>query len=158
MNRFKDPGESIYAFMDETFVVCPACSGCALSRQIDPKQDAGWFGKRRLTCLRCGRTQEWAKREIARGWYNLRDDYFGLPLWLQTPCCGKVLWAYNERHLDLIEKFIGADLREKGPADPNRVSWHDQDLTSSLPAWMKSAKNRAGVVKAAAFLRSKLPA
>jgi hypothetical protein len=27
------------------------------------------------------------------------DNCFGLPLWLQTPCAGHTLWAFNARHL-----------------------------------------------------------
>ncbi|MEW9532434.1 hypothetical protein AB0B72_28180, partial [Microbispora sp. NPDC049125] len=44
---------------------------------------------------------------------SAQDPFFGLHLWLQTPCCGNVLWAYNIRHLDLLEGYIGADLRER---------------------------------------------
>ncbi|MGI5171658.1 hypothetical protein ACQEU3_45665 [Spirillospora sp. CA-253888] len=34
------------------------------------------------------------------------------PLWLQRSCCGHVLWAYNVRHLDLLESYAAAKLRE----------------------------------------------
>ena len=37
----------------------------------------------------------------------LVDNCFGLPLWLQTPYAGHVLWAFNARHLayDLVGHF-----------------------------------------------------
>jgi hypothetical protein len=66
------------------------------------------------------------------------DWYFQLPLWLQTPCCGQILWAYNADHLAFLFSYVTADLRE---GNPHR----NQSLASRLPGWMKSGKNRAQV-------------
>jgi hypothetical protein len=34
--------------------------------------------------------------------------------WLRTPCCGNVLWAYDLRHLDLLEEYVGASVHDAG--------------------------------------------
>lgn len=154
-NRFVDSGETVYAFLNETLVVCPGCSGCALSQQVAPTHSPGLFSSRRLTCLHCGRTQDWAERHITRGWHRARDDYFDLPLWLQTPCCGEILWAYNERHLTFLESFVSSGLRQR--KRHLETGWSNQSLASRLPRWIKSAKNREEVLKAASLLRAKLP-
>lgn len=143
--RFKDTGESIYSFMDKTFIVCPQCSGRAVSQQLEKESQSGWFTPRRLTCVNCSYVKEWAGREIARGWYDFRDDYFALPLWLQTPCCSEVLWAYNENHLTFLENFVGARLRERVRDDKH--GWSNGSLASRLPAWIQSRKNRDEVLK-----------
>ena len=154
MERFSDTGEAIYSFMDETLVVCPQCSGCAVSRQIETTDPVGWFSPRRLTCRSCSYCREWRKREISRGWYRVCDDYFELPLWLQTPCCDGVLWAYNERHVSFLEEFVGARLRERDRDVEGR--WSNGSLASRLPAWIKSGKNRDAVLVGLSRLRERL--
>lgn len=77
--------------------------------------------------------------------------YRGLELWLQAPCKGEILWAYHEAHLDYLERYVAAGLRER---EPNRNS----SLASRLPAWIKSAKNRDDVLRGLARMRASLPA
>jgi hypothetical protein len=81
------------------------------------------------------------------------DWYFHLPLWLQTPCCGETLWAYNAAHLAFLEDYVRATLREhaRGPH-----GWRNQALANRLPKWMAEAKNRAEVLKGLEQLRQKL--
>jgi len=61
------------------------------------------------------------------------------------------LWAYNLRHLDLIRRFVAADLRERAP-------WYDtgqkMTLVARLPVWMKSVRNRDEVLRAVHRLRA----
>lgn len=66
------------------------------------------------------------------------DWYFGLPLWLQTPCCGKTLWAINERHLQFLKVYVHASLREG-------VLNYNHSLASRLPRWIKQREHRAEV-------------
>jgi hypothetical protein len=77
------------------------------------------------------------------------DHSTGLPLWLQTPCAGQVLWAWNTWHLDFIGRYVSADLRERTPNI-------NTSLASRLPRWIKSAKHRDEVLKGIARLRSRL--
>ena len=154
-DQFEDTGEDIYSFLEETLVVCPQCSGCAISRQVDAAAPAGFFAPRRLTCQGCAYTRDWNQREIVRGAHRVRDDYFDLPLWLQTPCCGEVLWAYNERHLAFLEGFVAARLRERERHE--KLGWSNSSLASRLPVWIKSGKNRAELLKGLARVRARLP-
>lgn len=82
------------------------------------------------------------------------DAPFGMPLWLQTRCCGENLWAFNAQHLGLIERYISADLRERysGPGGARSNS----NLFSRLPRWMILARNRDKVLKGLARLRERL--
>lgn len=107
---------------------------------------------RRLTC-HCGRTDEWipegvpGKFVVIPNFTGPNDPYFGLPLWLQAPCCGNVLWAYNAEHLDLLERYVGARLRERG-REP------EMTMLAKLPQWIKSANNRDQVLKTIRKLRA----
>jgi hypothetical protein len=66
------------------------------------------------------------------------DWYFHLPLWLLTPCCGEVLWAFNPAHLDFIEESVQAEIRD---------SWGNERLASRLPEWIKRRANREDVLR-----------
>ncbi|MCH9682509.1 MAG: TFIIB-type zinc ribbon-containing protein [Deltaproteobacteria bacterium] len=83
------------------------------------------------------------------------DPFFGLPLWLQTNVRGNLLWAWSEAHLEEIERFVEALLRERSPQAGN------SSMASRLPAWMKRANAREpmrkGLQKLRAQLRSKTP-
>lgn len=58
------------------------------------------------------------------------------------------MWANNEEHLDYLESYVGAPLRER-PDGPSGLSWY-------LPAWMKAAKHRNEVLRSLARLRASL--
>lgn len=75
------------------------------------------------------------------------DPYFGTPLWLATDCRGHVLWAYNTAHLDLLEAYVSAQLRERGSI-PGSMS-----LVERLPAWIKDGRHRSEVLSGIRRLR-----
>jgi hypothetical protein len=77
-----------------------------------------------------------------------------MPLWLVTPCANDVLWAYNLRHLELIESYMAATLRERRQAAT--YGWPNSSLVSRLPKWVGAAKNRVQVLKAIARLKARL--
>ncbi len=77
------------------------------------------------------------------------DPVFGLPLWLQTPCCGHTLWAYNSRHLTQLQAYVAATLRERIP----NGKWA---MFTRLPQWVKSGKNREAVMRSLQRLKLKL--
>ena len=138
--RFQDIGYRLDAFSDEKLVVCPRCSGRAVARAVVEDGVHAIFSPIRLTCTRCA---HWATGMSER-----------IHLWLETPCCGRVLWAYNERHLAYLEDFIGARLRER-LHDPVH-GWSNRSLASRMPTWMKAGRNRDEVLKALERLRSLL--
>lgn len=81
------------------------------------------------------------------------DPCFGLPLLLQTTVRGHVIWAYNQRHLNDLQAYISASLRERNGS--GKWSW-----ITRLPEWIKNHKNRRSLLKAVASLQSiaeKLP-
>src|SRR5262249_265980 len=87
------------------------------------------------TCSNCGYSSEFESWTFDRACVTT-NWHFRLPLWLQVSCCGEILWAFNEDHLAFLEKFIGAQLRER--AEDGWYSNHS--MTIRLPKWMQSAK------------------
>lgn len=172
--RFLDSGKTIGTFGDEFLVRCPRCQRCARVARAAPAQSdkpasEQSFDPRRCTCPHCAFVEEWNKDTPAksgpqestfqlamarRGRVSASiviggpaDWYFRHPLWLQTSCCGHVLWAYNAAHLAFLREYVQADLRERVP-----VQNTNNTLASRLPRWMKSAKNRDEVLKGIARL------
>ncbi len=153
--RFRDSGKQIYDFMSEILVVCPKCAACAQTFRIDA-ENKDWFAPRRLACGSCGYSKEWAERRIARHWRSSepRDDYFELPLWLQVSFPDGTLWAYNRDHLELIEAFVTAKLRERR-RDP-KFGWFNGSIAGRLPKWIQSGKNRDAILRRIDRLKDKL--
>ncbi|MEU4245575.1 hypothetical protein [Actinoplanes sp. NPDC026619] len=156
--RFRDPSAGLARFADDILVGCPACAGPA-SVRADPdadRPDATWL-RRRLICAGCGHTAEWDAPRHGAGRLlphltGPDDPYFGLPLWLRTDVRRHVLWAYNARHLTLLEQYVTAELRERGPA----VSCCSMTMIEQLPAWMKAAKHRPDLLRAIHRLQDRL--
>ncbi|MEM7260662.1 MAG: hypothetical protein AAF488_01635 [Planctomycetota bacterium] len=151
------------------------CGSCAL---VQTDHGQGWAGMAKTTVRRpcgwCGRRLQKTDRRIGPHprkvavhcsscqYTNIVNAYwtpapedgpydpkFGLPLWLQTRCAGEVLWAYNAEHLEFLNSYVGAELRER---EPNA----NATLASRLPSWIKRAKNRPKVLRALRRLESKL--
>ncbi|MFE0149927.1 hypothetical protein ACFWY5_22440 [Nonomuraea sp. NPDC059007] len=115
-DRFRDRRERKYGydFIDEVLVRCPRCDGCAVVLAhpgITKDSETAAYG-RRLRCRECGYVKDEAFGFALVG--GPVDPFFQRPVWLQASCCGHVLWAYNIRHLDLLEAFVAAKLRERG--------------------------------------------
>lgn len=144
--RFHDAGQTIYDFGAAFLVVCPRCLRRASVVPL-PGTEPKLFAPRRLACARCGYSKDWQRQQISIG--GPTDWYFRQPLWLQTSCCGQTLWAYNAGHLDFLEAYIRADLRERVPKS-------NRSVASRLPGWMKAAHNRDAVLKGIERLRQKL--
>jgi len=113
----------------------------------------------RLVCQSCAHTKEWVlmtKQGVPVPRTGPTLWGFDLDLWLQVPCCGETLWAYNAEHLSFLEELIEAKLRERRP-DPE-WGWRNSSIESRLPQWMLSAKNRSDVLKALNLLKRKIVA
>lgn len=149
MSRFKDEGKSLFHFTDEFLVECPKCKkGCKVLPKVASHDTTPLlFQTRNISCHHCGFNME-SKPGIVNT-KELHDSYFGYKLWLQTPCCSDVLWAYNERHLQWLEDYVAATQREEVP-NINR------SMASRLPAWIKESSKRNQVLKAIERLRKKL--
>lgn len=134
--RFRDTGATLYELAREVLVVCPSCGSCAT------------VAARRGVCPSCAWTATPSRPGFAYG--TAEDPILDLPLWLVTSVGGETLWAFNAEHLDLLESYVSASLRERVP-DRRQYS-----LVEKLPAWVKSAKNRDAVLAGIARLRERL--
>ncbi len=147
--RFRDKGETIYEFIDEFLVECPKCALMAkvvLSNNYSTRK-IRLFSPRKLVCPNCSHIETCeGNKAVVDG---AIDWYFGYPLWLQVSCCGNILWAYNEHHLDLLESYVSAKLRERKPKIIRSVA-------SRLPQWIIAAKNRDAALKGIERLKEKL--
>ena len=137
----------------EILVVCPQCADVA---SIIPKPKPGSEENQRVTqrvsCGHCGYQAE----ETSQGYQSgssrqPTDPYFGLPLWLQRPFGDNVFWAYNLDHLDFIEAFIRARLRERRQGEHG---WSNSGMVSRFPKWLKAGGNREKLLAAIKKLRS----
>lgn len=162
--RFREPGT--LEWRDPVLVVCPRCGGRAAARDTETGA--------RLQCDACTLFRVWSGQDLhatsegrdvllvrrAGTWVDpgtghpppgascprTHDARFGLPLWLVTGCCGgEVLWARNEVHLDYLEAYVAASLRDRSGG-----------LSMKLPTWMKRASNRDEVLRAISRLRATL--
>jgi hypothetical protein len=149
--EFKDNGEYIENFSDEFLVECPKCQSPAqVVFSGEPYEIQRINTPKKLVCSKCGLNKKLTKDEMRVSIGGSFDMHFRLPLWLQTPCCGDTLWAYNEKHLEFIENYVAAKLRRRKPNV-------NQSLVSRLPKWIKSVKNRDEILKAIKKLKEKLP-
>lgn len=99
-------------------------------------------------CPHCDFQEEWktkayrvkVKSKLDNG--LAKDMWYGLTLWFQKEFDGSIFWAYNLDHIDYLERYIGADLRER-----NVKGSYNSTLVSRLPQFVKAAKNREKLLK-----------
>jgi len=84
----------------------------------------------------------------------MTDAIFGLPLWLQQEMGEDLFWAFNYEHLDMLEDYVRAKLRERGlqPRDTFRKS---SSMVVRLPAFITGAHRRDEVLAMIGKLRAK---
>ena len=157
-STFTDTGLILEDFAKCMYVRCPRCNQCACVMRLpvderDISSGGSWrfqqtFHPRKFSCLHCGLARLWQGSVQLRG--GPYDWYFRFPLWLQTPCCGEILWAFNEEHVEFLERYVSATQRIKF----HQEGWvRNGTLASRLPTWMKRANNRAEVIKGLARLK-----
>jgi hypothetical protein len=74
--------------------------------------------------------------------------YLGLPLFLSASVGAHTLWALNPRHLDELEAWLRADLRERPLGAPHT------SMIERLPNWLKAASARGPALRAIGRMRS----
>jgi len=127
------------------------CGGCGvwLEARLQRAKGASRPSSHALPCRPCDRATpaplEWQPRSPREP----HDPYFGLPMRLQVPCCGALLFALNEAHLAFLRRYVDAALRERRPH-------HNASLASRLPGWIKDKKNREAVLKGIERLEAEL--
>ena len=116
--------------------------------------------KKRVRCPCCGETvvgevsppdrrPVLVLGEVRRG----RDPYFHYPLYFRGDFRGKPVWALDREHLRYLIDYLSADLRAVPAGQLERSGMRSQ--SDRLPAFMKSAKNREGMVKLLTKLQAK---
>ena len=108
MNRFQDENLLLSDFYQEVVVVCPTCAKKAIAK-VNPETKTA-----RLFCLHCGCNKE-TTTAIKNGTINTAaNHYFQVELWLQAPFKKDIFWAYNDKHLEYLERYISATQRPNG--------------------------------------------
>lgn len=77
---------------------------------------------------------------------HAEDPFFHYPLYFQASFRGKTIWALNREHLQYLIDYLSADLRTVEP-DFHEKYKTMRSQSDILPAFMKTAKNREGIVK-----------
>lgn len=102
----------------------------------------------RLKCPVCGEFKNHKPKikEVEYCFYidngTEREKWFGTELWYQTAFGNAIFWAYNKPHIEYMEKYIEADLRER-----NSEIACSSTLVARLPKFVKEAKNREKLLK-----------
>lgn len=158
MQRHRTDHAVLDSFSDEVLVECPGCGGRAVVRlrPLGESRRAGPFvanHEATLACPACGRSAR--RSAFVRFLNGPADPVFELPVWLRVRCGGNTLWAYNERHLEALEAFVRATLRERRPHP--ELGWRNASWTSRIPRWISAARNREMVLQGIARLRRERP-
>ena len=133
----------ILDYVDECLVTCPKCEGVAVVKHRNNSQQ--------FVCKSCGKTGHTAGSSRQVG---VVDPHFGLPLWLQVPCGGHTLWAFNRYHLAFLRDYIVATDRRRPQLEAGGS--RNALLSSRLPRWMVLARNRSTVLRGLDRLDEKL--
>ena len=125
------------------------CPACGRYYRVHLPEEAGGFPVLRVACPYCGHELPGRVQRVPGGWYSSygdvqrgREPWFGLELWFLSSFRGKPVWALNREHLAWLVGYLSAGLRER-PA----VGYLGRMQSDQLPTFMKTAKNRAGILK-----------
>jgi hypothetical protein len=142
-NRFQDENLTRYDFYKEVWVVCITCGKKAIATVNFETKTA------RLLCVNCGYNKETTTALIPKGAVQAAANwYFNVEIWLIAPFKNDIVWAYNYKHLEYLERYIGATLREH----KDRTHF---TILEKLPKFYHEAKNREGLLKIIEKLKSK---
>jgi len=124
------------------------CSNCFEKYEFESQPLKQRPQSYKAKCPHCNFQEEW-KPKIREFLKNskvddgmVKDTYYNLPLWFQTEVNGNIFWAYNPDHINYLEKYISADLRER-----NSNANYTSSLVARLPQFVKAAKNREKLLK-----------
>lgn len=142
-NRFQDENLTKYDFYKEVLIVCPSCSKKATAIVDFEGCEA------KLFCTHCSCIKTTTTKFNKNGSIEVAANrYFDAELWLQSSFKNDVFWAYNEKHLEYLERYISATLREH----KDRTGF---TILEKLPKFYHEAKNRNDLLKVIEKLRNK---
>ncbi|MDA6071354.1 hypothetical protein NJT12_17175 [Flavobacterium sp. AC] len=124
------------------------CNNCFEKYEFESQSLKEKPEKYKAKCPHCNFQEEW-KPKIEEFLQNskvvdglAKEKYYNLPLWFQKEVNGDIFWAYNEEHINYLERYIKADLRERN----NNGGYH-MTMVSRLPKFVKEAKSREKLLK-----------
>lgn len=125
------------------------CEICERYYRVDIDEESRQhFPALRVACPHCGHMMSGKVHKTTQGItcyrevQNGREPFFDFELWFLAYLGRKAVWALNREHLAYLIDYLSADLRQK-PA--GYFSQHAQ--ADHLPTFMKTAKNRARIVR-----------
>lgn len=146
-DRFHDKQFVLSDFQKSVAVICPGCNRKALAT-VDYD-----VGIAHLICSYCGYNKQTSTEIIVFGMKARKTAhaaaYFNATLWFAAPFKNEIFFAYNDAHLDYLEQYIGAKLREH--KDRSHFT-----LLEKLPKFYHEAKNRNALLKVIQKLRAKV--
>ena len=141
-NRFQDENLTISDFYKEVLVVCISCEKKAIPKVSFETKSA------RLFCEHCGYNKETSTVFYMGTIKMAANHYFNADYWLKIKFKNEIFWAYNDKHLAYLERYISATLREH----KDRTGF---TLIEKLPKFYHEAKNRNPLLKVIEKLKSK---
>lgn len=142
---------------NETFEVTAQCTSTGRYFWLPMSGDKVHGQKIKVRCPYCeefviGDVSDKRKQHIVfTDIRHAEDPYFHYPLYFQASYRGNIIWALNREHLQYLIDYLSADLRT-APLDTCCTLKSQSDR---LPAFMKTAKNRDGIVKLLTKLQGK---
>lgn len=137
-SRFNDENLRLTDFQTEVHVHCPKCDKKAITTVDYEKKEA------RLWCLTCSYNKT---KKSKLNYFGLEENfrapastYFDAYIWYYAPFKSNYFIAYNEKHLDYLEQYISAKLREH--KDRSHFT-----LVEKLPRFYHEAKNRDALLE-----------
>ena len=101
-NRFQDENLLLSNFFQEVWVVCPSCAKKAMAKANFETKTARFF------CLHCGCNKETTTSIDKNATLETAaNHYFQAELWLKAPFKNEIFWAYNDKHLQYLERYMG---------------------------------------------------
>ena len=142
-NRFQEENLIGSDFYKEAWVVCPKCSKKAIATVNFESKIA------KLFCDHCSYNKKSTTLFMKNGSIETAANrYFQTELWLVASFKNDVFYAYNNDHLEYLERYISATLREH--KDRTRFT-----ILEKLPKFYHEAKNRESLLKIISKLKIK---
>lgn len=145
-HRFQDQNHRLSHFQDDVEIVCPDCGKKAQAKPDQEKNEVilyyRWCGYIKICSTEIDVLGIPGRLKMAA------HQYFDAELWYAASFKNEYFWAYNRSHLDYLESYIAARLREH--MDRSHFT-----LIEKLPRFYHEAKNRDALLKLIAQLKNK---
>ncbi|MDE6208715.1 MAG: hypothetical protein K2M73_03455 [Lachnospiraceae bacterium] len=146
---------------NDAFEVTAQCTSTGKYFQITIPNNKIHGQKIRVKCPHCeefviGDVSDTKKQKyvVFEDIQHAKDPYFHYPLYFQTSYRGKIIWALNREHLQYLIDYLSADIRTV-QSDFYETYKTMRSQSDMLPTFMKTAKNRDGIVKLLTKLQAK---